>query len=43
MLEDAFSCLPNFHSLEIVERKNDIDNMPPQDPTGATYGFLCKY
>ena len=31
----AFSRLPKFDSLEIIEGKGDMDNMPLQDPTSV--------
>ena len=35
VLADAFSRLPKFDSLEIIEGKSDMDNMPLQDPTSV--------
>ena len=35
MLADAFSRLPRFDSLEIIEGKSDMDIMPLQDPTSV--------
>ena len=35
MLADVFSLLPKFDSLEIIEGKSDMDNMPLQDPTSV--------
>ena len=35
VLADAFSRLPKFDSLEIIEGKSDMNNMPRQDPTSV--------
>ena len=35
MLADACSRLPRFDSLEIIEEKSDMDNMPLRDPTSV--------
>ena len=43
VLADTFSRLPRFDSLEIIEGKSDMENMPVQDPISVTYGPLYKY
>ena len=53
VLADAFSRLPRFDSLDIIEGKSDMDNMPLQDSTSvmdfytnieeATLFYCLKY
>ena len=35
VLADAFSRLPKFDSLEIIEGKSNMDNIPLEDPTSV--------
>ena len=35
VLADAFSRLPKFDSLEIIEGKSDMDSIPLQNPTSV--------
>ena len=43
VLVDALSRLLRFDSLEIIEGKSDMDNMPLQDPTSVMSFYVYKY